>query len=117
MQQQWWCHDDAKIKNKQEIKRGLLLGCYIVDRKGEDNQVDDHLSRMENIPDDPIPINDSFVNEQRKAVEDALANKAPTERAQENRGRRDREPAALAAPAPRQPRQPQPGEDLRNVIT
>ena len=52
-----------------------------------------------------------------KAVEEALTNKAPTERAQENRGRRDHEPAALAALAPRQPRQPQPGEDLRNVIT
>jgi hypothetical protein len=26
---------------------------YIVDRKGEDNPLADHLSRMEDIPDDP----------------------------------------------------------------
>ena len=51
-----------------------------------------------------------------KAVEEALANKAPTERVQENRDRRDREPAALAAPSPRQQRQPQPREDLRNLL-
>jgi hypothetical protein len=36
----------------------------IVERKGEDNPIADHLSRMENIPNDPIPINDSFPNEQ-----------------------------------------------------
>ena len=52
-----------------------------------------------------------------KAVEEALMNKAPTKKVQEDRGRRDREPAALAGPAARQLRQPQPGEDLRNVIT
>ena len=52
-----------------------------------------------------------------KALEDALVNKAPTEKAREDRDRRDHEPAALAAPATRQLRQPQPGEDLRNVIT
>lgn len=32
-------------------------------KKDEDNPVANHLSRMENIPVDPIPINDSFVNE------------------------------------------------------
>jgi hypothetical protein len=37
---------------------------HIVERKGEDNPVADHLSRMENIPIGPIPINDSFPNEQ-----------------------------------------------------
>jgi hypothetical protein len=37
---------------------------HIVERKGEDNHVADHLSRMENIPNDLIPINDSFPNEQ-----------------------------------------------------
>src|SRR3954469_2866216 len=31
----------------------------IVDRKGADNPVADNLSRMENIPHDPIPVNDS----------------------------------------------------------
>jgi hypothetical protein len=34
-----------------------------------------------------------------KALEDALVNKAPTEKAREDRDRRDHEPAALAAPA------------------
>jgi hypothetical protein len=37
---------------------------HIVDGKGEDNPVADHLSRMENIPLDHISINDSFTNEQ-----------------------------------------------------
>jgi hypothetical protein len=37
---------------------------HIFDRKGEDNLVEDHLYRVENIPVDPILINDSFDNEQ-----------------------------------------------------
>jgi hypothetical protein len=37
---------------------------YIFERKGEDNPVADYLSKMENIPNDPIPINDSFPDEQ-----------------------------------------------------
>ena len=45
---------------KPKLIRWVLLlqefDLHIVDRKGEDNQVADHLSRMENIPDDPIPI-------------------------------------------------------------
>ena len=53
---------------KPRLIRWVLLlqefDLHIVDRKGEDNPVVDHLSRMENIPIDPIPINDSFVNEQ-----------------------------------------------------
>ena len=67
--------DHSAIKylmNKKDAKPRLIrwvlllqeFDLHIVDRKGEDNQVADHLSRMENIPDDPIPINDSFVNEQ-----------------------------------------------------
>jgi hypothetical protein len=40
------------------------IDLHIVDRKGEDNLVVDHLSRMENILVNPIPINDSFANEQ-----------------------------------------------------
>src|SRR4051812_43406537 len=35
----------------------------IVDRKGADNLVEDNLSRMEYIPHDPIPVNDSFPDE------------------------------------------------------
>src|SRR3954467_15573934 len=36
----------------------------IVDRKGADNPVADNLSSMENIPHDPIMVNDSFPYEQ-----------------------------------------------------
>src|SRR3954447_20100018 len=40
----------------------------IVDRKGEDNPVADNLSRMEDIPHAPIPVNDSFPDEQLVVV-------------------------------------------------
>jgi hypothetical protein len=67
--------DHSAIKylmNKKDVKprlvRWVLLlqefDLHIGDRKGEDNPIADHLSRMENIPNDPIPINDSFANEQ-----------------------------------------------------
>ena len=46
---------------------------HIVDRKGEDNPVADHLYRMEHIPVDPIPINDSFINEQLANVNVLIA--------------------------------------------
>ena len=36
----------------------------IIDRKGAENLVADNLSRLENILDDPLPINDSFPDEQ-----------------------------------------------------
>jgi hypothetical protein len=58
----------SKKYAKPRLIRWVLLlqefDLHIVDRKGEDNPVADHLSRMENIPVDPIPINDSFANEQ-----------------------------------------------------
>ena len=41
---------------------------HIVDRKGAENPVADNLSRMENIPHDPIPVNDSFLDEQLAVV-------------------------------------------------
>ena len=41
---------------------------HIVDRKGAENPVADNLSRLENISDDPIPVNDSFPNEQLDAI-------------------------------------------------
>ena len=67
--------DHSAIKylmNKKDAKPRLIrwvlllpeFDLHIVDRKGEDNPVADHLSRMENIPTDPIPIDDSFRNEQ-----------------------------------------------------
>src|SRR4051812_18818423 len=59
---------DAKLR----IIRWVLLlrefDLQIVDRKGEDNLVADNLSRMEDIPHDPIPINDSFPDEQLAVV-------------------------------------------------
>ena len=41
---------------------------HIVDRKGAENPVADNLSRLENISYDPIPVNDSFPNEQLAAI-------------------------------------------------
>ena len=39
-----------------------------VDRKGAENPVGDNLPRLENIPDDPIHVNDSFPDEQLYAI-------------------------------------------------
>ena len=41
---------------------------HIVYRKGADNPVADNLSRMENILDDPMPVNDNFPDEQLAAI-------------------------------------------------
>ena len=41
---------------------------HITDRKGAENPVADNLSRVENILDDPQPINDCFPDEQLPAV-------------------------------------------------
>ena len=53
----------------------LLLqefGLHIVDRKGAENPVADNLSRLENISFDPLPVNDSFPNEQLAAIRVSL---------------------------------------------
>ena len=66
--------DHAAIKYLMENKdakprliRWVLLiqefDLHIVDRKGADNPIADSLSRMENILDDPIHVNDSFPDE------------------------------------------------------
>ena len=50
----------------------LLLQEYdlqIVDRRGKDNLVAYHLSRMEEIITDPVPINESFPGEYLENVE------------------------------------------------
>src|ERR1041385_8992883 len=53
---------------KPRLIRWVLLlqefDLQIVDRKGADNSVADNLSRMEDIPHDPILVNDSFPDEQ-----------------------------------------------------
>src|SRR3954466_5453484 len=57
---------------KPRIFRWVLLlkefDLQIVDRKGADNPVADNLSRMEDIPHDPIPVNDIFPDEQLDVV-------------------------------------------------
>ena len=63
------------MKNKDanpRLNRWILLlqefDLHIVDRKGADNPVADNFSRLENIANDPIPVNDSFPNEQLAAI-------------------------------------------------
>ena len=41
---------------------------HIIDRKGAENPVADNLSRLENVLDDPQPIDDSFPDEQLAAI-------------------------------------------------
>ena len=41
---------------------------HIIDRKGDENPVADNLSRLENVLDDPLPINDRFPDEQLAVV-------------------------------------------------
>ena len=41
---------------------------HITDRKGVENPVADNLSRLENILDDPLPIDDSFPGEQLAVI-------------------------------------------------
>ena len=40
----------------------------IIDRKGAENPVVDNLSRLENVLDDPLPIDDSFLDEQLAVI-------------------------------------------------
>ena len=71
--------DHAAIKYLMEKKdakprliRWVLLlqefDLHMTDRKGAENPVADNLSRLENILDDPQPINDSFPDEQLAAI-------------------------------------------------
>ena len=47
----------------------------ITDRKGAENPVADNLPRLENLPDDPLTIDDSFPDEQLAAIN--VANSTP----------------------------------------
>ena len=71
--------DHASIKYLMEKKdakprliRWVLLlqefDLHIVDRKGAENPVADNLSRLENVLDDPLPIDDSFPDEQLNVI-------------------------------------------------
>ena len=57
---------------KPRLIRWVLLlqefHLYIIDRKGAENPVVDNLSRLENILDDPLPIDDSFPDEQLATI-------------------------------------------------
>ena len=57
---------------KPRLIRWVLLlqefDFHITDRKGAENPVADNLSRLENILDDPQPINHSFPDEQLAAI-------------------------------------------------
>ncbi|KAK1651395.1 hypothetical protein QYE76_069200 [Lolium multiflorum] len=57
---------------KPRLIRWVLLlqefDLHIIDRKGVDNPVADNLSRLENIAYDPVPVNDSFPNEQLDVI-------------------------------------------------
>ena len=48
---------------------------HITDRKGAENLVVDNLSRLENVLDDPLPIDDSFPHEQLATIN--VANSTP----------------------------------------
>ena len=57
---------------KPRLIRWVLLlqefDLHIVDRKGAENPVADNLSRLENVLDNPLPINDSFPDEQLNVI-------------------------------------------------
>ena len=57
---------------KPRLIRWVLLlqefDLHIIDRKGAENLVADNLSRLENVLDDPLPIDDSFPDEQLAAI-------------------------------------------------
>ena len=57
---------------KPRLIRWVLLlqefGLHITDRKWAENPVADNLSRLENVFDDPLPIDDSFPDEQLAAI-------------------------------------------------
>ncbi|KAK1644382.1 hypothetical protein QYE76_062187 [Lolium multiflorum] len=62
----------TKKDAKPRLIRWVLLlqefDLHIIDRKGADNPVADNLSRLENIAHDPVPVNDSFPNEQLAVI-------------------------------------------------
>ncbi|KAK1615834.1 hypothetical protein QYE76_021351 [Lolium multiflorum] len=61
-------HQRRLIPKMKDVEFDL----HIVDRKGADNPVPDNLSRLENITYDPIPVNDSFPNEQLVVIKGLL---------------------------------------------
>ena len=67
-----------KIAKPRLIRWVLILqefDLHIIDRKRAENPVADNLSRLENVLDDPLPIDDSFPDEQLAAIN--VANNTP----------------------------------------
>ncbi|KAK1685046.1 hypothetical protein QYE76_045894 [Lolium multiflorum] len=66
----------TKKDAKPRLIRWVLLlqefDLHIIDRKGADNPVADNLSRLENIAYDPVPVNDSFPNEQLAVIKEPV---------------------------------------------
>ena len=71
--------DHAAIKylmEKKDAKPRLIwwvlllqeFDLHITDKKGAENPVADNLSRLENVLDDPLPIDNSFPDEQLAAI-------------------------------------------------
>jgi hypothetical protein len=62
----------SKKDAKPRLIRWVLLlqefDLHIVDRKGVENPIAHNLSRLENISFDPIPVYDSFPNEQLASI-------------------------------------------------
>ena len=70
-------HDAIKYRmEKKDAKPRLIrwvlllqeFDLHITDRKGAENPIDDNLSRLENVLDDPLPIDDSFPDEKLAAI-------------------------------------------------
>ncbi|KAK1606724.1 hypothetical protein QYE76_030397 [Lolium multiflorum] len=70
----------TKKDAKPRLIRWVLLlqefDLHIIDRKGADNPVADNLSRLENIAYDPVPVNDSFPNEQLAVIKDLFSSRS-----------------------------------------
>src|SRR3954464_760756 len=67
--------DACSSKNSTQaprLTRWVLLlqefDLHITNRKGAENPVADNLSRLENVLDDPLPIDDSFPDEHLAAI-------------------------------------------------
>ena len=59
---------DAKPRLIRWVLLLLEFDLHIIDRKGAENPVADNLSRLENVFDDPLPIDDSFPDEQLNVI-------------------------------------------------
>ncbi|KAK1561699.1 hypothetical protein QYE76_007749 [Lolium multiflorum] len=80
----------TKKDAKPRLIRWVLLlqefDLHIIDRKGADNPVADNLSRLENIAYDPVPVNDSFPNEQLAVIK-VSSRESPCTMVSKNKGK------------------------------